>query len=169
MLHAPSQLDLRLGVPSPTTRFDGKATNGIFERADSDQEGRHGGGMSGDDHDKRPALLTARDIAALNKARVVLKRLEDTAWRRSLEHYDPFADVTAWDLGRLSGAASAGEDALFHVLSTARANCRVRMTDDQLRGTERAHEPPSEEGEAPVGDARGPNGVPRAAAVPRRR
>ena len=96
--------------------------------------------MTGDDHDKRSTLLTSRDIAALNRAREVLKRLEDTAWRRSLEHYDPFAQVTAWDLGRLSGAASAAEDGLFQVLSTARANCGVRMTDAQLRGAERAQE-----------------------------
>ena len=96
--------------------------------------------MTGDDHHKRSALLTSRDIAALNRAREVLKRLEDTAWRRSLEQYDPFAQVTAWDLGRLSGAATAAEDALFHVLSTARANCGVRMTDAQLRGAEQARE-----------------------------
>lgn len=94
--------------------------------------------MTGDDNDKRSTLLTSRDIAALNRAREVLKRIEDTAWRRSLEQYDPFAQVTAWDLGRLSGAATAAEDALFHVLSTARANCGVRMTDVQLRGAERA-------------------------------
>ena len=96
--------------------------------------------MTGEDHDKRSALLTSRDISALNRAREVLKRLEDTAWRRSLEHYDPFAQVTAWDLGRLSGAATAAEDALFHVLSTARANCGVKMTDTQLRGAERTRE-----------------------------
>jgi hypothetical protein len=96
--------------------------------------------MTGDDHEKRSALLTSRDIAALNRAREVLRRVEDTAWRRSLEQYDPFAQVTAWDLGRLSGAATAAEDALFQVLSTARANCGVRMTDTQLRGGERARE-----------------------------
>ena len=93
--------------------------------------------MTGDDHEKRSALLTSRDIVALNRAREILRRLEDTAWRRSLEQYDPFADVTAWDLGRLSGAATAAEDALFQVLSTARANCGVRVTDTQLRGAER--------------------------------
>ncbi len=90
--------------------------------------------MTGDDQDKRSALLTSKEVAALNRAREVLKRLEDTAWRRSLEHYDPFASVTAWDLGRLSAAASAAEDALFQVLSTARANCGVKLTDAQLRG-----------------------------------
>ena len=57
--------------------------------------------MTGDDQDKRSTLLTSKEVAALNRAREVLKRLEDTAWRQSLEHYDPFADVTAWDLGRL--------------------------------------------------------------------
>ena len=91
--------------------------------------------MTGDDQDKRAALLTAKEVAALNRAREVLKRLEDTAWRRSLEHYDPFAEVTAWDLGRLSAAASTAEDALFHVLSTARANCGAKLSDAQLRGT----------------------------------
>ena len=91
--------------------------------------------MTGDDQDKRSTLLTSKEVAALNRAREVLKRLEDTAWRQSLEHYDPFADVTAWDLGRLSAAASAAEDALFHVLSTARANCGAKITDAQLRGT----------------------------------
>jgi hypothetical protein len=91
--------------------------------------------MTGDDHERRAPLLTTKDVAALNRAREVLRRLEDTAWRRSLDHYDPFADVTAWDLGRLSAAASAAEDAVFHVLSTARANCGARITDAQLRGT----------------------------------
>lgn len=96
--------------------------------------------MTGEDHEKRSPLLTSRDIAALNRAREVLKRVEDAAWRRSLDQYDPFAQVTAWDLGRLSGAATAAEEALFHVLSTARTNCGVRMTDAQLRGAERARE-----------------------------
>ena len=90
--------------------------------------------MTGDDQDKRSTLLTSKEVAALNRAREVLKRLEDAAWRRSLEHYDPFADVTAWDLGRLSAAASTAEDALFHVLSTARANCGAKLSDEQLRG-----------------------------------
>jgi hypothetical protein len=106
--------------------------------------------MNGDDQDKRSTLLTSKEIAALNRAREVLKRLEDTAWRRSLEYYDPFGDVTAWDLGRLSGAASAAEDALFHVLSTARANCGVKMTDAQLRGA--APSPPV--GSGPRADVR---------------
>jgi hypothetical protein len=101
--------------------------------------------MTGEDQDKRSTLLTAKEVAALNRAREVLKRLEDTAWRRSLEHYDPFAEVTAWDLGRLSAAASTAEDALFHVLSTARANCGAKLSDAQLRGTVPApnerHEP----------------------------
>jgi hypothetical protein len=91
--------------------------------------------MTGDDQEKRSTLLTSKEVAALNRAREVLKRVEDTAWRRSLEHHDPFANVTAWDLGRLSAAASAAEDALFHVLSTARANCGAKITDAQLRGT----------------------------------
>ncbi len=75
--------------------------------------------MAVPDHEERSTLLSSRDIAALNRARAVLKRIEDTAWRRSLNHYDPFAPVTAWDLGRLSEAASAAEGALFHVLTTA--------------------------------------------------
>ena len=49
--------------------------------------------MTGDDQDKRSTLLTSKEVAALNRAREVLKRLEDTAWRQSLEHYDPFADA----------------------------------------------------------------------------
>jgi hypothetical protein len=81
-------------------------------------------------------LLNARDIAALNRARDVLRRLEDAAWRRSLDHHDPYAAVTAWDLGRLSEAASVADDAIFHVLSTARTDCALRMTDAQLFGTE---------------------------------
>ena len=72
------------------------------------------------DYEERSTLLSSRDIAALNRARAVLKRIEDAAWRRSLSHYDPFAPVTAWDLGRLSEAASSAEGALFHVLTTAR-------------------------------------------------
>ena len=119
--------------------------------------------MTGDDQGKRSTLLTSKEVAALNRAREVLKRLEDTAWRRSLEHYDPFADVTAWDLGRLSAAASAAEDALFHVLSTARANCGAKITDAQLRGTVptsavRPEEDPSLRGSGPasISEARGP-------------
>lgn len=92
------------------------------------------------DHEERSTLLSSRDIAALNRARAVLKRIEDTAWRRSLNHYDPFAPVTAWDLGRLSEAASTAEGALFHVLTTARANCGLRVTDSQLYGSDRAQE-----------------------------
>ena len=86
---------------------------------------------------RRITLLNSRDIAALNRAREVLKRVEDAAWRRSLDHYDPYAPVTAWDLGRLSGAASVADEAIFHVLSTARNNCHVNVTDAQLFGTER--------------------------------
>jgi hypothetical protein len=89
---------------------------------------------------RRRTLLTSRDIATLNRARAVLKRIEQTAWRRSLSHYDPFAPVTAWDLGRVSEAASAADDAIFHVLATARANCHVRMTDAQLFGPDPARE-----------------------------
>lgn len=64
----------------------------------------------------------------------MLKRLEERAWSRSLSHYDPLAPVTAWDLGRLSEAASVADDAILHVLATARANCHVKMTDAQLFG-----------------------------------
>jgi hypothetical protein len=70
----------------------------------------------------------------LNRARNVLKRVEDVAWRRSLSQFDPYAPVTAWDLGRLSDAASVADDAIFHVLSTARHNCQLNITDDQLFG-----------------------------------
>lgn len=96
--------------------------------------------MAVPDHEERSTLLSSRDIAALNRARAVLKRVEDTAWRRSLNHYDPFAPVTAWDLGRLSEAASAAEGALFHVLTTARANCGVRVTEAQLYGSDRTQQ-----------------------------
>lgn len=89
---------------------------------------------------RRHTLLTSRDIATLNRARAVLKRLEQTAWKQSLSHYDPFAPVTAWDLGRVSEAASAADDAIFHVLATARANCHVKMTDAQLFGPDPARE-----------------------------
>ena len=99
------------------------------------------------EHEDRSTLLTSRDIAALNRARAVLKRIEDAAWRRSLDHYDPFAPVTAWDLGRLSEAASTAEGALFHVLTTARANCGVRMTDTQLHGPKRGSEHGADVGE----------------------
>jgi hypothetical protein len=99
--------------------------------------------------EERIRLLNSRDIAALNRARNVLKRLEDAAWRRSLEHYDPYAAVTAWDLGRLSDAASAADDAIFRVLSTARVNCHLRITDDQLFGTEQAHPKAAQTPEAP--------------------
>ena len=86
-------------------------------------------------------LLNSRDIAALNRARQVLRHLEAAAWKESLEHFDPYAPVTAWDIGRLSEAASAADDAIFHLLSTARTNCRLRVTEDQLFGTE--HTPPN--------------------------
>ena len=50
-------------------------------------------------------MLNARDVAALNRARGVLKRLEDVALNRALGEHDPFAPVAGWDLGRLSEAA----------------------------------------------------------------
>jgi hypothetical protein len=64
-------------------------------------------------------------------------RVEDAASRRALVH-DPYASVTAWDLGRLSEAASVADDALFSFLSTARSHCRLNITDAQLFGPERA-------------------------------
>ena len=85
---------------------------------------------------RRDSLLNARDIAALNRARNILGRLEDAAWRRSLSHFDPYAPVSAWDLGRLSEAATVADDAIFHVLSAARHNCHVKVTDAQLAATE---------------------------------
>ena len=81
-------------------------------------------------------MLNSRDIAALNRARKVLKRLEDAAWSEALSHFDPYAPVTAWDLGRLSDAASVADDAIFHVLGTARTNCKVSMTDAQMFGSD---------------------------------
>ena len=51
---------------------------------------------------------------------------------------DPYAPVTAWDLGRLSESASVADDALFSFLSTARSHCRLNITDAQLFGPERA-------------------------------
>jgi hypothetical protein len=95
---------------------------------------------SGGDDKGRPSrqkdssLLSSRDIAALNRARDVLKRLEDAAFRRSLGQHDPSAAVAGWDLGRLSEAATAADDAIFHVLSTARTYCGVKITDAQLVG-----------------------------------
>lgn len=84
---------------------------------------------------RKGTLLNSRDIAALNRAREVLKRLDDAAWRRSLGYHDPYGSVTAWDLGRLSEAATAAENAIFNVLSTARTQCRVKISDAQLAGT----------------------------------
>lgn len=124
---------------------------------------RRGGETTGADR-RRHTLLNARDIAALNRARKVLKRLEDAAWSEALGHFDPFAPVTAWDLGRLSDAASIADDAIFHVLGTARTNCGVTMTDAQLFGTERA----AEEAARPSRTAQ-PDGVPASAARPLRR
>ena len=118
------------------------------------------------EHEDRTTLLTSRDIAALNRARAVLKRIEDAAWRRSLDHYDPFAPVTAWDLGRLSEAASTAEGALFHVLTTARANCGVKMTDTQLHGPKRASERGAEVGHAPAETQEATADPPPAAAAP---
>ena len=75
-----------------------------------------------------------------------------------------------WDLGRLSDAASVADDAIFHVLSTARHNCHVRITDAQLHARERERESarPAEIGssEAPTGSPTpnvGPNGNSRGA------
>jgi hypothetical protein len=104
--------------------------------------------MAVPDHEERSTLLSSRDVAALNRARAVLKRIEDAAWRRSLNHYDPFAPVTAWDLGRLSEAASTAEGALFHLLTTARANCGVKVTDTQLYGPHRVAQEQVTESEA---------------------
>ena len=82
------------------------------------------------------SLLNARDIAALNRARNVLIRLEDAAWRQSLSHFDPYAPVSAWHLGLLSNAASVADDAIFRVLNIARHNCDLKITDAQLGVTE---------------------------------
>ena len=82
------------------------------------------------------SLLNARDIAALTRARTVLRRLEDAAWRRSLSHFDPYAPVSAWHLGLLSDAATVADDAILHVLSIARHNCDLKITDAQLAVTE---------------------------------
>lgn len=93
------------------------------------------------------SLLNARDIAALTRARSVLRRLEDAAWRQSFNHFDPYAPVSGWHLGLLSDAATAADDAIFHVLSVARHNCNVNVTDAQLGVTEPAQTeapPPSE-------------------------
>lgn len=56
--------------------------------------------------------------------------------------------MTAWDLGRVSEAASAADDAIFHVLATARANCHVKMTDAQLFGPDPARRNPQDERDA---------------------
>ena len=82
------------------------------------------------------SLLNARDIAALTRARTVLRRLEDAAWRQSFSHFDPYAPVSGWHLGLLSDAATVADDAIFHVLSVARHNCNVNVTDAQLGVTE---------------------------------
>jgi hypothetical protein len=86
-------------------------------------------------------LLNARDIAALNRAREVLKRLEDAALDRALGEHDPYAPVAGWDLGRLSQAAAAADDAVLHVLWTARTYCGVKITDAQLAGRAVANRP----------------------------
>jgi hypothetical protein len=102
-------------------------------------------------------LLNSRDIAALNRARKVLKRLEDAAWRTSLTQHDPLAPVSGWDLGQLSAAANAADDAIFNVLNSARTHCGVKITDSQLVGeTPAQSEEPT--GEAPPNDVT--NGVP---------
>jgi hypothetical protein len=86
-------------------------------------------------------VLNARDVAALNRAREVLKRLEDVALNRALGEHDPFAPVAGWDLGRLSEAATAADDAILHVLRTARTYCGVKITDAQLAGRAAANQP----------------------------
>ena len=111
-------------------------------------------------------LLNSRDIAALNRARDVLRRVEDAAWKRSLGQFDPYAPVSAWDLGRLSEAATVADDAIFHVLSTARTSCGLNVTDVQLAGPQRAQEqaPPLEGLQAPK-PAEPPEAAVRLAAV----
>jgi hypothetical protein len=138
--------------------------------------------LPGAGKEEKRALLNARDIAALIRAREVLKRVEDAAWKESLSHFDPYASVSGWDLGRLSDAASTADDAIFHVLSTARHNCHVKITDAQLHAHEHEHESvrpaearPSEARPGsstpdvgPNGDRRG-EGVARARGLPRDR
>jgi hypothetical protein len=81
---------------------------------------------------KHRRLLNTRDIATLNRAREVLRRVEESAWESSFVHFDPYAPVTGCDLGRLLEAANVAEDAIFRVLNTARSSCHTRITDDQL-------------------------------------
>ena len=101
----------------------------------------------------------------MNRARDVLRRVEDAAWRRSLGQFDPYAPVSAWDLGRLSEAASVADDAIFHVLSTARTSCGLNVTDAQLAGPERAQEQAAQPLEAVQPPK--PVGRPKAAQAPR--
>jgi len=86
-------------------------------------------------------LLNSKDIAALNRAREVLKRLDDAALRQSLGQFDPYAPVAGWDLGRLSEAATAADGAIHHVLSVARTYGGVKITDAQLDGRAEARQP----------------------------
>ena len=104
------------------------------------------------------SLLNARDIAALNRARSVLRRLEDAAWRQSLSHFDPYAPVSGWHLGVLSDAATVADDAIFHVLSVARHNCNVNVTDAHLGVTEpvQTEAPPPSEAPKPKPPTRRP-------------
>ena len=77
----------------------------------------------------------------MNRAREVLKRLDNAALRRSLGQYDPYAPVAGWDLGRLSEAATAADDAILHVLSVAQIYGGVKIRDAQLTGRAEARQP----------------------------
>ena len=92
-------------------------------------------------------MLNARDIAALTRARDVLKRLEDVAANKALREHDPYAPVAGWDLGRLSEAASAADDAIVHLMSVARIYCGVKITDAQLAGRAEADKPTARVGQ----------------------
>lgn len=90
-------------------------------------------------------LLSHVDIATLNAARTILKRLEkesyDQGWNAPHGGYE--GTVRAQDLGRLAQVAQTTEQAIFNVLNVANAWCDGGLTDVQL------HNKPGDLGLAP--------------------
>lgn len=71
-------------------------------------------------------LLTEQDVATLNDARALLRRVARRADYYSRRLYEPGAT------GRLSGYCESAEHAVFMVLNIANAYCKVNLTHEQL-------------------------------------
>lgn len=78
-------------------------------------------------------LLTARDVRRINKARDVLKALEERATQYGYTHTSgPADEARAYDCGRLAERAETAGYELFQVLNSASAYGLAELTPAQV-------------------------------------